>query len=42
MIIQPSVLLAAVKYADFYERALVNGILGTARLPPEDWPEVRP
>ncbi|GFR41395.1 hypothetical protein Agub_g2074 [Astrephomene gubernaculifera] len=28
-----------VRYADFYERALVNGILGTARLPPEDWPE---
>ncbi len=29
-----------VAYADFYERALINGILGTARLPPEDWPEV--
>ncbi|EFJ44751.1 hypothetical protein VOLCADRAFT_106211 [Volvox carteri f. nagariensis] len=28
-----------VAYADFYERALLNGILGTARLPPEDWPE---
>ncbi|KXZ56391.1 hypothetical protein GPECTOR_1g347 [Gonium pectorale] len=26
-------------FADFYERALLNGILGTARLPPEDWPE---
>ncbi|KAG2499166.1 hypothetical protein HYH03_002747 [Edaphochlamys debaryana] len=28
-----------VKYADYYERALLNGILGTARLPAEDWPE---
>ncbi|PNH12698.1 hypothetical protein TSOC_000340, partial [Tetrabaena socialis] len=28
-----------VAYADFYERALLNGILGTARLAPEDWPE---
>ncbi|GIL43375.1 hypothetical protein Vafri_1144 [Volvox africanus] len=28
-----------VAYADFYERALLNGILGTARLPPEDWAE---
>ncbi|PNH03115.1 hypothetical protein TSOC_010855 [Tetrabaena socialis] len=27
-------------YADHYERALVNGMLGVARLPPEDWPEV--
>lgn len=25
---------------DHYERALVNGMLGTARLPPEDWAEV--
>ncbi|KXZ56392.1 hypothetical protein GPECTOR_1g348 [Gonium pectorale] len=28
-----------VLYADHYERALLNGMLGTARLPPEDWPE---
>lgn len=26
-----------VSYADHYERALLNGILGTARLPEDDW-----
>ncbi|KAG2499174.1 hypothetical protein HYH03_002755 [Edaphochlamys debaryana] len=26
-------------YADHYERAMVNGMLGVARLPPEDWVE---